>query len=126
MEFAVEEATLRYGGEESKSVNPHLFRDIYAAAYLLDPDHYADYLTLSKILWHECIEVTVRTYSWIFNESVGTNAAGQFAEERDFKRRLREAGIKVDLARTGADRVPASPRSGYHQHQRQATQRGRK
>jgi len=94
MEWAVEEATLRYGRENSRPVNPHLFRDIFAAAWLRDPEHYADYLTLSKMLWHENVDVTVRTYSWIFNESVGTNAAGQWAEERELKSRGSNSGYQ--------------------------------
>ncbi len=84
IEEAVEEATLRYAG---KAVNPHLFRDIYALEFL--KCHNADYLTLAKILWHKNHLVTVLTYSWMYDESVGTNAAGEWSEERQQKRRLR-------------------------------------
>jgi hypothetical protein len=125
MEWAVEEATLRYGGQESRSVNPHLFRDIFAAAFLQSEENYADYFTLSKILWHEGTEVTTRTYSWIFNESVGTNAAGRFAEEREVKTRLREAGLQMEFQKHGASRVPAPPPSGFHQSQRRTMLRAK-
>jgi hypothetical protein len=126
LEWTVEEATLRYGGQESRSVNPHLFRDIYAAAFLQSEEHYADYFTLSKILWHEGMEVTIRTYSWIFNESVGTNAAGEFSEEREVKLRLREAGLNMEIQKHSADRIPTPPPLGFLQIQRQTGLRLRK
>lgn len=77
LEEAVEEATLRHTG---KSVNPHLFRDIYALEYL--KEHEGNYLELSKILWHKNPEITVMTYSWMFDESIGTNIAGDWSEKR--------------------------------------------
>jgi integrase len=70
--------TSRHGG---RSVNPHLFRDIVAFAWL--KEHPKDYLTLSKILWHANINVTIRTYGSQFDESSGICAMEAWLEERE-------------------------------------------
>ena len=70
--------TSRYGG---RSVNPHLFRDIVAFAWL--KAHPKDYLTLSKILWHANITVTIKTYGSQFDESSGVCAMEEWLEERE-------------------------------------------
>lgn len=119
MEEAVEEATLRHA---KKYVNPHLFRDIYAMEFLRAND--ADYLTLSKILWHESIEVTIRTYSWIFNESVGTNAAGKWAEERELQERFRKAGVNVQRRHRQTGHVPSQPALGTHARHAEGGRKG--
>ena len=60
----VSRLTLKYG---SRSVTPHLFRDIFAYMWLeLAPE---DYLTLSKLLWHRNIQTTIGIYGRRFNES---------------------------------------------------------
>jgi integrase len=41
-----------------RRVTPHIFRDIFAYAWL--DDHPEDFLTLSKILWHQSINTTLR------------------------------------------------------------------
>jgi hypothetical protein len=69
--------TLRYGG---RRVTPHLFRDIVAFAWL--KTHPADYLTLSKMLWHKDIATTIRIYGSRFNESSATVAMESWIEER--------------------------------------------
>lgn len=94
---AVEEATRRYAGN---SVNPHLARDIYALAYLLAND--ADYLTLSKILWHKNHLITVMTYSWLYDEAVGASAAGKWSEQRRLEK---VSGAKQAQAAAGKPRV---------------------
>jgi site-specific recombinase XerD len=60
----VSEQTLRHGG---RVVTPHLFRDILAYAWLEKKPE--DYLTVSKLLWHKNIGVTINTYGQRFNES---------------------------------------------------------
>ena len=74
----VTKITSRYGG---KSVNPHLIRDIVAFAWL--KEHPKDYLTLSKILWHANINVTIKTYGSRFDESSGVCAMESWLEERE-------------------------------------------
>lgn len=106
LEEAVEEATIRYVG---KSVNPHLFRDIYALEYLLDPENHADYFTLSKILWHGTPEITVKKYAWMFNESIGTSAAGEWAEKRERASRSTNVPARTGIARQRAARIPIPP-----------------
>jgi hypothetical protein len=83
LEEAVEEMTLRYAG---KLVHPHLFRDITALAWL--KDNKGDYLTLSKILWHKNVLITVDIYSSRYNESVGANAMNKWVEERGRTKRV--------------------------------------
>ena len=76
----VADLTMRYGG---KRVNPHLFRDIVAFAWL--KEHPKDYLTLSKILWHANINYTIRVYGSQFDESSGVCAMEAWVEEREAK-----------------------------------------
>ena len=70
--------TSRHGG---RSVNPHLFRDIVAFAWL--KEHPRDYLTLSKMLWHSNVNTTIETYGSRFNESSGVCAMESWLEQRD-------------------------------------------
>lgn len=121
LEEAVQEATLKYLG---KAVNPHLFRDIYAVEYLRDPDNHADYLTLSKILWHGTTEITIKHYSWIFNESIGTSSAGEWAEKRERERRLANAGVKPAGNRQRSPRIPVPPPAPFLRDR--GTSRGRR
>jgi hypothetical protein len=120
LEEAVQEATLKYLG---RSVNPHLFRDIYAEAYLRDPANHADYMTLSKILWHGSPEITIKHYSWIFNESIGTSAAAEWAEKRDRERRRASVGAGPTGTRQSAARIPTPPPASFLSRQR--SRRGR-
>ena len=50
-----------------RSLNPHIYRDIFAYHWLDQHPH--DYLTLSKILWHRNIKETIDTYGSEFDES---------------------------------------------------------
>jgi integrase len=61
-----------------KPVNPHLFRDILAVKWLEDRPQ--DYLTLSKILWHKTVEITLNTYGAKFDESHGAKQAEEWQE----------------------------------------------
>jgi len=90
LEEAVEEATAIYAG---RSVNPHLFRDIYSLAFLKSDEHRGDYLTLSKILWHKNHMVTIMEYAWMYDESVGVNVAAKWSEERRSGRKQLEAAF---------------------------------
>jgi hypothetical protein len=72
--------TLRYGG---RRVTPHLFRDIVSFRWL--KEHAKDFLTLSKILWHQDVNTTIRTYGARFNESCGASAMDSWLEERAAK-----------------------------------------
>jgi integrase len=72
--------TLRHGG---RRVTPHLFRDIVAYTWL--KEHPADYLTLSKMLWHKNISTTIYYYGSRFNESSGVVAMESWVEERETK-----------------------------------------
>jgi site-specific recombinase XerD len=73
----VSRLTLQYGG---RRVNPHLFRDIVAFAWL--KEHPKDFLTLSKILWHSNINYTIKVYGSQFDESSGMCAMESWVEER--------------------------------------------
>ncbi len=73
----ISELTLRYGG---RVVTPHLFRDVVAYAWL--KAHSADYLTLSKLLWHRDVKTTIHYYGGRFNESSGVCAMESWLEER--------------------------------------------
>jgi integrase len=73
----VRSRTAKYGG---RGVNPHLFRDIVAFAWLKAHPH--DYLSLSKILWHANVNVTLKTYGSRFDESSGVCAMEIWLEER--------------------------------------------
>lgn len=72
--------TLRYGGTR---VTPHPFRDIVAFTWL--KAHPADYLTLSKMLWHTNINTTIQIYGSRFNESSGVCAMEGWLDEREAK-----------------------------------------
>ena len=62
----VAELVLKYAG---KRVTPHPFRDSFAYKWLeCRPE---DYLTLSKILWHQSIQTTLRIYGSEYDESNG-------------------------------------------------------
>jgi integrase len=67
--------TARYGG---RRMTPHLFRDSFAYAWL--DAHSADYLTLSKILWHRNIKTTIRIYGREFDESNGAQKTEEWLE----------------------------------------------
>lgn len=73
----VEDITSRYTG---RRMNPHLFRDAFALAWL--EAHPEDYLTLSKILWHRNVNVTLRVYGRNFDESHGAVRAEEWLEAR--------------------------------------------
>lgn len=63
-----------------RPVNPHLFRHIYAKAFLAaQPENY---LTLSKILWHRDVKTTIRLYGAGFDESHGARAAEEWRDKR--------------------------------------------
>jgi integrase len=66
MTAAIGTLTLRYAGTR---ITPHSIRHIAAYRWLeLNPK---DYLTLSKMLWHASVDVTLRVYGEEFNESDG-------------------------------------------------------
>jgi len=62
----VAELVLKYAG---KRVTPHRFRDSFAYKWL--EGHPEDYLTLSKILWHQDVQTTIDVYGAQFDESNG-------------------------------------------------------
>jgi hypothetical protein len=97
LEETVEETTLLF---TNQSVYPHLFRHIFAFAYLKANNW--DYIKLSRILWHINPEVTISTYAWMFNESVGTNFAGEWSDDRDAERSLIKTGVKVTRPKSQA------------------------
>lgn len=80
MQRVVGHWTLQYA---SLRTTPHLFRDAVAFQWL--KEHPADYLTLSKMLWHKSIETTIRIYGSQFNESSGVRAMEEWREARDSK-----------------------------------------
>ena len=88
LEETVEEATALYAG---RALNPHIFRDIYALAFL--KAHNGDFLTLSKILWHKNHMVTIMEYAWMYDESVGVTVAGRWSAERRSGRKQVEAAL---------------------------------
>lgn len=76
----IEGLTARY---VQKAVNPHLFRDIFAYAWL---DAYPEnYLTLQKALWHRDIKTTLRRYGSGIDESHALCRVEQWLHERDKK-----------------------------------------
>ena len=77
LRYLVGNLTLHHGG---RRVTPHLFRDIFAYKWL--EDHPEDYLTLSKILWHQNIKTTLRIYGRNFNESNGTRRVEEWLDKR--------------------------------------------
>jgi integrase len=69
--------TARYIG---RRVTPHLFRDILAFKYLEERPE--DYLTVSKILWHQNLPTTLEIYGARFDESHGARRVEEWLEER--------------------------------------------
>jgi integrase len=78
----VSSLTLKHGG---RRVTPHSFRDIVAFTWL--KEHPADYLTLSKMLWHKSIKTTIEIYGGRFNESSGVCAMESWLDERGAKQK---------------------------------------
>jgi len=74
----VSELTLRYGG---KAVHPHLYRNIIAYTWL--EHHPEDYLTLSKLLWHRDVSVTLKIYGRLFDESNGVSRMDEWLQARN-------------------------------------------
>ncbi len=72
----VAQLVLKHAG---RRVTPHLFRDIFAYAWL--DDHPEDYLTLSKILWHRDIKTTLKIYGRQFDESNGARRIDEWLAE---------------------------------------------
>jgi Phage integrase family len=70
------ELALRYGG---KRMNPHIFRDVFAFAYLKKRPK--DFIQLSIMLWHSKITTTMEYYGGKFNASCGTAAVETWFEE---------------------------------------------
>jgi hypothetical protein len=71
----VTDITFRY---LRRPINPHLFRHIYAKKFLVvQPENY---LTLSKILWHLNVQITIRLYGAGYDESHGAKAAEEFRD----------------------------------------------
>lgn len=75
--YMICEIALRYGG---KRMNPHIFRDVFAFAWL--KRHPQDYLQLSLQLWHSSIKTTIENYSGKFNASCTTAPVERFAKEK--------------------------------------------
>jgi integrase len=67
--------------DPAKAINPHRFRDLFAYAYL--KDNPKDFLTLSKILWHKSVQVTIDTYGAEFDIASGVCAAEAWAAAWD-------------------------------------------
>jgi integrase len=59
-----------------RRVTPHVCRDIFAYHWL--DDRPEDYLTLSKILWHRNVNITLQKYGRRFDESNGTCKLEEF------------------------------------------------
>ena len=78
--FMVYEVTLRFGG---KRMNPHIFRDVFAFAYLKKRPR--DFISLSIMLWHSSINTTMENYGGKFNASCGTAAVEDFYKEVDLR-----------------------------------------
>lgn len=76
--FMIYEVTLRFGG---KRMNPHIFRDVFAFAYLKKRPR--DFINLSIMLWHSSINTTLENYGGKFNASCGTAAVEEFYAEAD-------------------------------------------
>jgi hypothetical protein len=76
------EISLRYGGDgkkrRGKRMNPHIFRDVFAFAYLKNNPR--DFVQLSIQLWHSSIDTTMKHYAGKFNASCGTQAVESFAK----------------------------------------------
>ena len=83
LEIRMGRITMRYAG---RRVTPHLFRDVFAVAWL--DDHPEDSATLSKILWHRNINTTMRVYGRNFDESYGTRHVESWLDQRALRTRL--------------------------------------
>jgi hypothetical protein len=81
MYLRVTEITFKYF---RRPVNPHLFRHIYATKFL--EEHPENYLTLSKILWHRDVKMTIRLYGAGYDESHGARAAEEWRDQRAKKK----------------------------------------
>jgi integrase len=64
--------------DPAKAINPHRFRDLFAYAWL--KDNPKDFLTLSKILWHKSVQVTIDTYGAEFDVASGVFATEVWSE----------------------------------------------
>jgi integrase len=80
--YLVRNITLRYTG---RAVNPHLFRDIFAVQWLRE--NARDYLTLSKILWHQDVKTTIDLYAQYFDEAGGAVGAAKWLEQRSLTKK---------------------------------------
>jgi hypothetical protein len=69
--------TLQYTG---RWISPHPFRHAFAWNWL--DENSADYLTLSKILWHKNVLTTLRMYARKFDESHGAKSVDEWIERR--------------------------------------------
>jgi hypothetical protein len=78
----VSKLTLRHGGVR---VTPHLYRDIFAYAYLKERPK--DFLMLSKIFWHATPKEVIATYGGRFDESSGVCGAEAWLDEREARRK---------------------------------------
>jgi len=74
--------TLRWVG---RRVTPHLFRDIFAVKYLSENPR--DFLTLSKILWHRDVKITIQLYGANFDASYGARGAEEWLNDRAAKKK---------------------------------------
>lgn len=64
--------------DPAKAINPHRFRDLFAYAWLKDNPR--DFLTLSKILWHKSVQVTIDIYGAEFDVATGVFATEVWSE----------------------------------------------
>ena len=90
------EISLRYGGDgknrRGKRMNPHIFRDVFAFAYLKNNPR--DFVQLSIQLWHSSIDTTMKHYAGKFNASCGTQAVELFAKARGIIKQATQPGMK--------------------------------
>ncbi len=70
--------TYRYNG---RSVNPHLFRDIFATYWL--KKHPAEISVVSRALWHSNIQTTIDKYAWAFDQSHAQARIEEYLEKDD-------------------------------------------
>jgi hypothetical protein len=61
-------------------VTSHLYRDTVAYQWLTENPQ--DYLTLSKLLWHSNVNVTIKIYGSRFNESTGISKMDDWHAKR--------------------------------------------
>jgi hypothetical protein len=79
--YRIEGLTKRYAG---RSVNPHLFRDIFTRAWLRD--HPGDILTAQKGLWHQNGSLAADVYGAAFDEAEAVCRIERWREEKACKR----------------------------------------